>query len=81
MPGFSQKATAKGLETFSKLLDPVALISTFSKSCDVQQLTAIILDMRNRLDSETVDKIDEAWDRARLLWEGARVDEPEDDHG
>ena len=80
MPGFSQKAT-KELDTFSKLLDPVSLISTFAKTCDIQRLTAIILDMRDRLDSETIEKIDEAWDLARNLKKDERIDEPVGDHG
>jgi len=78
MPGFSQKAT-KELDTFSKLLDPVTLISSFAKSCDVQRVTAIIYDMRNRLDSETMEKIDEAWKLAQIMSE--KIDEPVDDHG
>jgi len=80
MPGFSQK-TGNDLEGLTKLLNPVAVISSFAKSCSIKRLTAIIIQLRGRLDSETMDKIDEAWDRAKLLWEGEKIDEPEDDHG
>jgi len=80
MPGFSQKTTSN-LESLTKLLNPVAVISNYAKSCDIPKLTNILLQLREQLDSETMDKVDEAWDQARLMWESEQIDEPVDDHG
>ena len=68
MPGFSQK-TASSLESLTKLLNPVAVVSNFAKSCDLLKLTLVLVQLRTQLDSETMEKIDEAWVRAKVVHE------------
>ncbi len=80
MPGFSQKTT-NNLESLTKLLNPIAVVSNYAKTCDIPKLTNILCDLRNQLDPETMEKIDEAWDRARVLVENEQIDVPFDEHG
>ena len=80
MPGFSQK-TGNPLENLTKLLNPVAVVSNFAKSCDIQKLTTILLELRTQLDSETLGKIDEAWDRAKAVHEVGGKRRMGDDRG
>ncbi len=73
MPGFSQNKTSS-LESLTRLLNPVAVVSNFAKTCDIPKLTNILCDLRSQLDSETMEKIDEAWDRAKVLVENEQID-------
>ena len=78
MPGFSQKTTSS-LESLTKLLNPVAVVSNYAKSCDLQKLTLVLFQLRKQLDFETLNKIDEAWKLAQTMSE--EIDLPEDDRG
>jgi len=68
MPGFSRKTT-NPIESLTKLLNPVAVVSNFAKSCDLERLTLVMVQLRKQLDYETLAKIDEAWNRARVVQE------------
>jgi len=60
-------------------LNPVAVVSNYAKSCDLQKLTLVLFQLRKQLDFETLNKIDEAWKLAQTMSE--EIDLPEDDRG